>query len=86
MELVLVQLPLNINIVHAHAFSNQYWKPLIHESYQRFQKIFTKFSLKNLVGLAMGTVVFRSWAREAATVRLHLQTFKKRMVRILQGG
>ncbi|CAM6037315.1 unnamed protein product [Sphagnum compactum] len=71
MELVLVQLPLNISIVHAHAFSNQYWKPLIHESYQRFQKMFTKFSLKNLVGLAMGTVVFRSWAREAARMDGH---------------
>jgi hypothetical protein len=75
MELVLVQLPLNISIVHAHAFSNQYWKPLIHESYQRFQKIFKKNSLKNLVGLAMGTVVFRSWAREAATVRRKGNTF-----------
>jgi hypothetical protein len=75
MELVLVQLPLNISIVHAHAFSNQYWKPLIHESYQRFQKILKKNSLKNLVALAMGTVVFRSWAREAATVRRKRNTF-----------
>jgi hypothetical protein len=81
---MLLQLPLNISIVHAHAFSNEYWKTLIHESYQRVQKIFKKISLKNLVGLAMGTVVFRSLAREAATVRLHLQAFKKRMVRVLQ--
>jgi hypothetical protein len=53
------------------------------ECSQWFQQRFTKFSLKHLVGLAMGTVVFRSWAREAATV-LHLQSFKKRMVQISQ--
>jgi hypothetical protein len=54
-----------------------------HECSQWFQQRFKKNSLKHLVGLAMGTVVFRSWAREAATV-LHLQSFKKGMVQILQ--
>jgi hypothetical protein len=53
------------------------------ECSQWFQQRFTKFSLKHLVGIATGTEVFISLAREAATV-FHLQSFKKRMVQISQ--
>jgi hypothetical protein len=42
----------------AHAFSNQYWKPLINESYQQFQKIFTKFFFEEFGWISHGYCSF----------------------------
>jgi hypothetical protein len=65
MELVFVQLPLNISIVHAQARVLSVVSAKIH-------KIF----FETFGWISRGYCGYRSWAREAATV-LHLQSFKK---------